>query len=96
VPRQEEGEIIATLVFTGPQANRHHASPSGGQGKGSHRTGSRLAPKEHISSRRIGARASRCTVALDQPLDPSPFRWFTVLLDQSPQWGMWATEPPLH
>jgi hypothetical protein len=29
VPRQEEGEIIATLVFTGPQANRHHASPSG-------------------------------------------------------------------
>jgi hypothetical protein len=33
VPRQEEGEIIATLV-TGPQANRHHASPSGGQGEG--------------------------------------------------------------
>jgi hypothetical protein len=65
------------------------------KGKGSHRTGSRLAPKEHTSSRRIGARASRRTVDLDQPLDPSPFCWFTVLLDQSPQWGMWATEPPL-
>jgi hypothetical protein len=34
VPRQEDGEIIATRVFTGPQANRHHASPSGGQGEG--------------------------------------------------------------
>ena len=44
-------------------------------------------PKEHTSSRRIGARASRRTVALEQPLDPSPFCWFMALLDQTRNGG---------
>jgi hypothetical protein len=84
VPAQEEGEIIANLGFTGPQAKHHRRSPAAEKGEGSHRSGSRLAPEGRTGSRRIGARASRRTLAVDPPLDPSPFCWFTALLDRSP------------
>ena len=96
VPAQEKGEIIANIGFTGVQAKRHRSISGGSKGERSHRSGSRLAPKDAAGSRRIGARASRRTLAVDPPLDPSPFCWFTAFLDRSPQRGMWATVAPLR
>jgi hypothetical protein len=46
VPAQEKGEIIANIGFTGPQVKRHRSISGGSKGEGSHRSGSRLAPKD--------------------------------------------------
>jgi len=46
VPTQEEREIIANIGFTGTQAKRHRSISGGSKEEGSHRSGSRLAPKD--------------------------------------------------
>jgi hypothetical protein len=85
MPAQEEGEIIAKLGFAGPQANRQtkHLRRQD-KGEGSHRSRSRLTPKDAPAPAASDPARLERTLAADQPLDPSPFCWFTALLDQSP------------
>jgi hypothetical protein len=84
VPAQEQGEIVTNIGFTGVQAKRHRSISGGSKGEGSHRSGSRLAPKNAPAPAASELTRVGRTLAVEPPLDPSPFRWFTALLDQFP------------